>query len=385
MEQDQLKEIAELLDPVDLIICLINFNRQTKQYLLQTTFNKKHDTFNTYNQAFSVADELKIDALIVIEPFDSILSDTSFSFIHSLTTFYKDTYLVTVVNHPEPGQQQLLKNTIQLTIENYLLNKKLEAQEKKYQAYLQEVKTIKEKLLPSAEHTIEGLDYATYYKPNIGGGGDYFDIMDLRDARRRAGYEDTPLVWGVGLVDVSGHGPGAAVEVAMVDAILRTFQGQIGTVASDVMAYLNQHFFTRQSRGGYCTAFLCNYDAEADLFSYSSAGHLPVLIKHHEGHVTVLESETGIPIGIDRDATWVTETTQLEQGDTIILYTDGITEAESVSGEQFGFERLKQVLEDSPAGSAELLMSHFMHDYHQHIDNSTKQDDQTLIMVTISS
>ncbi|MEQ8937213.1 MAG: PP2C family protein-serine/threonine phosphatase, partial [Gammaproteobacteria bacterium] len=125
--------------------------------------------------------------------------------------------------------------------------------------------------------------------------------------------------------------------------------------------------------------------ASTDIFSYASAGHLPILIKHHEGHVSVLQSKTGIPIGIERDYSWTTETTQLEQGDTIVLYTDGITEAESISGEQFGFDRLKSVLEQSPAGSAELLMSNFMDTYHQHVSNSNEQDDQTLVMVTISS
>ncbi|MEM7026832.1 MAG: PP2C family protein-serine/threonine phosphatase [Pseudomonadota bacterium] len=282
-------------------------------------------------------------------------------------------------------EQTYLLKFIDLIIENDKLAKINEAKEKKYQDYIKEVKIIKEKLLPAANYKIEGLDYATYYQPSIGGGGDYYDFVDLRPARRRAGYENPPLIWGFGLMDVSGHGPGAAVEVAMVDAILRTYEGQRDSGPADVLAYVNQHFFTRQSRGGYCTAFLCNYDAEADLFSYASAGHLPVLIKHHEGHVTVLESETGIPIGIERDYSWTTETTQLEQGDTIIIYTDGITEAESITGEQFGLDRLTHVLEESPAGSAEKLMSHFMNDYHQHINHSDEQDDQTLIMVTISS
>ena len=282
-------------------------------------------------------------------------------------------------------QQTYLLKLIDLMIENDRLVKINDAKEKKYQNYIREVKTIKEKLLPAANHVIEGLDYATYYRPSIGGGGDYFDLVDLRPARKRAGFENPPLIWGVGLMDVSGHGPGAAVEVAMVDAILRTYVGNKEAGPADVLAYVNQHFFTRQSRGGFCTAFLCNYDAEADLFSYASAGHLPILIKHHEGHVSVLESETGIPIGIEQDYAWTAETTQLEQGDTIILYTDGITEAESIYGEQFSFDRLKQVLEDSPAGSAEVLMSHFMDTYHQHISNSNEQDDQTLIMVTISS
>ena len=186
-------------------------------------------------------------------------------------------------------------------------------------------------------------------------------------------------------MDVSGHGPGAAVEVAMVDAILRTYHYKAGSGPGDLLTYLNRYYFTREYRGGFSTGILCNYDASTDIFTYASAGHLPILIKHHEGHVSVLKSTTGIPIGVERDYSWIAETTQLEQGDTIVLYTDGITEAESISGEQFGLDRLQSVLEQSPAGSAELLMSNFMDTYHQHISNANEQDDQTLIMVTISS
>ncbi|MEQ8289008.1 MAG: PP2C family protein-serine/threonine phosphatase [Gammaproteobacteria bacterium] len=282
-------------------------------------------------------------------------------------------------------EPQLLLNLVDALVENDRLVKINDRKEKKYQDYIREVKTIKEKLLPSEGHRIEGLDYATYYRPSVGGGGDYFDVIDLRPSRKRAGVENPPLIWGVGLMDVSGHGPGAAVEVAMVDAILRTYEYQAGSGPGDVLKYVNKYYFTREYRGGFSTGILCNYDASTDIFSYASAGHLPILIKHHEGHVSVLQSKTGIPIGIERDYSWTTETTQLEQGDTIVLYTDGITEAESISGEQFGFDRLKSVLEQSPAGSAELLMSNFMDTYHQHVSNSNEQDDQTLVMVTISS
>ena len=112
---------------------------------------------------------------------------------------------------------------------------------------------------------------------------------------------------------------------------------------------------------------------------------MPVLIKHKNGTVNILESESGIPIGIEREYQWFTETTHLDQGDTIIIYTDGITEAESKSGEQFGFSKLTECVESSAATSAELLMDDFMTRFHEHIAGVTEHDDQTLIMVTISS
>lgn len=361
-------------------------NKAGVQSLSGHDVNKQLDAPVTFPANNSHSLYVAIDNLPVV--LQEVLSDCRDVIVSPLQQKPDTCYLLSGVPREKStasSNPQLLLNLIDALVENDRLVKINDRKEKKYQDYIREVKTIKEKLLPSEGHRIEGLDYATYYRPSVGGGGDYFDVIDLRPSRKRAGVENPPLIWGVGLMDVSGHGPGAAVEVAMVDAILRTYEYQAGSGPGDVLQYVNKYYFTREYRGGFSTGILCNYDASTDIFSYASAGHLPILIKHHEGHVSVLQSKTGIPIGIERDYSWTTETTQLEQGDTIVLYTDGITEAESISGEQFGFERLKSVLEQSPAGSAELLMSNFMDTYHQHISNSNEQDDQTLVMVTISS
>lgn len=391
MEHNQLKEIAELidLDIGSLALGQIVYNEDVEQYKLEASYDKKIDLISTHNQIVNVNDLAEEHSIDAVKYFKPKLTESGFNFFHPLDPFHNNVQLLISIDDCEQTfdkqKQCLIKENIKLKIDNYFINQQLAIQELKYLSYLKEVKTIKEKLLPAEGHRIDGLDYATYYRPSIGGGGDYFDLTDLRAARRRAGHENPPLIWGVGVMDVSGHGPGAAVEVAMVDAILRTYQGEKDAGPAEAISYVNKHFFTRQSRGGFCTGFVCNYDAEADLFSYTSAGHLPVLIKHKEGHVTILESESGIPIGIEKEYQWITETTQLEQGDTIVIFTDGITEAESLSGEQFGMKRLITCLENSQAGSAEVLMSNFIDSFHQHISNSVEQDDQTLIMVTISS
>ena len=354
---------------------LININEDESEKIMleeAITFSKKEE----HSFLYSTKDLPK--------NIQSLYSNTQSIIVSKLSNDSEAIYLLTGIRHSKNENSELVLCVIDLIIENYSLKEINDAKEKKYQDYLREVKTIKEKLLPHEDYVIEGLDYATYYRPSVGGGGDFFDLVDLRAARRRAGYANPPLIWGMGVIDVSGHGPGAAVEVAMLDAIMRTYQAEMGAGPAEAMAYINRHYFTRRSRGGYCTGFLCNYDADSDVFSYTSAGHLPVLIKHREGHVSTLESQSGIPIGIDREYQWTTETTQLEQGDTIIMFTDGISEAESLAGEQYGMERLITCLEQSPASSAEILMSNFMDNFHQHISNAVDQDDQTLIMVTIS-
>lgn len=390
MDHNQLKEIAELidLDIGSLAFGSIVFQRDIDQYKLELSYDKQTASFTTHNEIVN-PDDISTGATInIVKVFQSNITDYSFNFFYSLDPFYNNVYLIISIDNGEQlidkQKQDLIKENIKLKIDNYFLNQQLAIQELKYLSYLKEVKTIKEKLLPPTGHKIEGLDYETYYKPNIGGGGDYFDIMDLRDARRRAGYEDPPLFWGVGLMDVSGHGPGAAVEVAMVDAILRTYQGKIGSGPGDVLTYLNKHFFTRQFRGGFGTCLLCSYDSSSHILSYASAGHLPLLVKHNDGSITLIESDKGIPIGVERDHEWDTESVELTTGDIIIMFTDGITEAEAITGEQFGIDRLITCFEESKSNDTKSLMGDFKNTLNEHTKGVEKHDDQTLIILKIS-
>ena len=277
-----------------------------------------------------------------------------------------------------------LELLLQQILDNCALSLELNHQEAMYEAYLQEVKTIKEKLLPHHSHHIEGVDYAIHYSPSIGGGGDYIDIVDLRDARRRAGFDLDSIFWGGALIDVSGHGPGAAVEVAMVDAILRTYQGGADRGPGDVLTYVNKHFFTRQRRGGFVTGILCNYDAAEESFNYANAGHLPPIVKRNAGSVEILDAFGGIPIGITPDTQWETGSVKMTSGDTIIMLTDGITEARSEDNTEFGYETLLNFVEENTINDVQEFMDAFLTRFQAHVKNTSFQDDQTLIVARLT-
>lgn len=389
LENNQLKDIAKLvdLDLASLNLIQIIFDEDAKQYRLKTSFDKDKDLITKHELVIEFNQQKEDQIVKLIKLIKPELSESSFNFYYSLEPFYSNVYLLISLDNfqsSEIDKYDFIKENIKLKIDNYFLNQELAIQELKYLAYLKEVKTIKEKLLPSKDHAIDGLDYAVYYQPSLGGGGDYYDVADLRSALRRAGDEDPPLIWGVGLMDVSGHGPGAAVEVAMVDAILRTYEGQIGSEPSDVISYINKYFFTRQFRGSFSTCLLSNYDTSTQTYSYSSAGHLPILVKHGDGTVSVIESKTGIPVGVEKEHEWVTETIQLEPGDSIILFTDGITEAESKQGKQFGLDNLVACFEKSNAKNVENLMADFEFAFNQYTKGVDRNDDQTLIIINIT-
>jgi phosphoserine phosphatase RsbU/P len=275
---------------------------------------------------------------------------------------------------------QLLAHQI---LRNCELTLALGHQEAMYEAYLQEVKTTKEKLLPHHSHQIEGVEYAIHYAPSIGGGGDYIDIVDLRAARRRAGFNNDDIFWGGSLFDVSGHGPGAAVEVAMIDAILRTYKGAPGGGPGDVMTYVNKHFFTRQRRGGFVTGLLCTFNATEQLFSYANAGHLAPIIRRKNGQIELLDTHGGIPIGIEQDTTWETQSIAMYSGDTIVMLTDGVTEARSIENSEFGYEKVVELVNSHGMDSPDAFMKSFTTTFSEHIKDQDIQDDQTLIVIQL--
>ncbi|HWK54212.1 MAG TPA: PP2C family protein-serine/threonine phosphatase [Hyphomicrobiales bacterium] len=260
-----------------------------------------------------------------------------------------------------------------LAIRNDLL---LQSERHRYRDWLDEVRTIKEKLLPSAEHRLPGLDHAVYYQSSVGGGGDYYELIDLRPARVTG---ESSSVVGVALCDVSGHGPGAAVEVAMIDAIVRTYRGRPQDGPAKVLAYINTHFFTRQLRGSFVTGVVCHVDFEQHSLNWVNAGHLPIVLARREGDIEVLDQSDGIPVGIHRGTTWQVHRTPLAPGDGVLLMSDGITEALSASGEQFGLERVLACLRRRPEGDAGTVVAALVQALRAHTAGHEEQDDQTLL------
>jgi len=269
------------------------------------------------------------------------------------------------------------------TIRHLQLAAQLARQERQYDGWLNEVRIIKENLLPPSDHAIAGVDHAVYYRSCVGGGGDYYDVVDLRPALARNNTDTGALFVGIALCDVSGHGPGAAVEVAMLDAIVRTYRGQLREGPADVLHYLNRHFFTRHLRGAFVTGVLCHYDAASQRMLWSNAGHLPIIVLRGDGRIEVLDDSQGIPVGIDRDSRWDVHETPMQAGDAMLLMSDGITEGVSASNEQFGFERVLGLLQNAAHLSASETVQKVIAALKEHMQGSDDQDDQTLLFLRV--
>lgn len=244
---------------------------------------------------------------------------------------------------------------------------------------LQEISRLQSLLLPRKDLKIDGLQLAFKFEAYKDAGGDYLDLFQLPSP----GGNSELVRWGGIIADVTGHGPSAAVEAAMVDAILRTFKGSDETTPADAANYLNKNFFTRRDRGKFVTATLFSCRSDTLLLKYVSAGHPNGYVKRGEQVIELNESQ-GIPIGVLPDYQWQYKEFKLEHGDILFIYTDVVLETRSLSGEEFGSERLVKTLISAPSCPDELIV-HIHNALFEFSGRSELKDDLTLSAIKLNA
>jgi serine phosphatase RsbU (regulator of sigma subunit) len=249
---------------------------------------------------------------------------------------------------------------------------------------LNSVAKIQRQLLPQDLSATPGLNVASRFAPYAQVGGDYYDITQL-PSYFPEDQNNTPQ-WGFMIADASGHGSAAAVEIAMFDAILRTYPSNNEAGPAGVFNYANRHLFTRTIRGNYITAFVSAYLPNLGVLSYCNAGHPPPMLKRQKNprNISFLDEATGIPLGITPDGQWQSASTEMHKGDIIILYTDGLTEAVSESGEAFGYERLEAIVAESD-NNPQLILENIEAALSAHQKQLRQKDDQTLLIIQAAS
>jgi len=169
--------------------------------------------------------------------------------------------------------------------------------------------------------------------------------------------------------------------MAIIQAILhahpREFDGPAG-----LLAHANHHL-CQKNIGGFVTAFLAIYDPAAPRLVYAAAGHPPPLLKSSvDDRILRLDVVSSYPLGIDAANTFEEATVELQQGDTLLLYTDGITEARAKDQTMFESERLEQEFKKCAARPDDLI-KHLLKAVNVHQREQAQVDDQTLVVARI--
>lgn len=237
---------------------------------------------------------------------------------------------------------------------------------------LKVVGEIQRSLLPSPLPEIPGVELAAHYQTSRRAGGDYYDFFPLPDGR-----------WGIFIADVSGHGTPAAVMMAMTHTMAHAYPGHPEPPDS-LLSYLNQRLANASNNGSFVTAFYAIYDPRDRTLTYSSAGHNPPRVLHADScDPHVLDSVQSLPLGIEPDEKYHQAVLRLRPGDTLLFYTDGITEVFNPAGEMFGTARLDETFCRSKGQDIHALVHNIVERVHAFAHSRTMADDQTLLVARL--
>ncbi|ASJ22599.1 serine/threonine protein phosphatase [Brachyspira hampsonii] len=190
-------------------------------------------------------------------------------------------------------------------------------------------------------------DIAAVSIPSKNVGGDFYDYIKISDTK-----------YALVIADVSGKGLGAGFFMTMTRSILRVYFSEMDD-PSKILEATNKHIYKDSNNGMFVTCFLVVIDTENKTLTYSNAGHLTqYLLKKYEISTldSILEMHThGKPLGFIENATYQNKQISYSSSDTIILFTDGITETFNKSEEEYGEERLKNILKNDYDDAKELV------------------------------
>jgi serine phosphatase RsbU (regulator of sigma subunit) len=249
-------------------------------------------------------------------------------------------------------------------------NARLVARERERQRLEQEIniaRDIQQALLPRNFRDYQHLSVTGCNFPCLSVGGDYFDVFPLGENR-------TAFL----LADVSGKGLGAALVTTMLQGVLSGMT--LGTDPARLFNHLNRFLCDHVEIGRYATMFFGILD-EMGTLEYINAGHpSPILIRQN-GSAEEAFTEGSFPVGLVPEAEYCTATVKLEPGDTLVLFSDGVTEAMDPKEEFFGIPRLVQLLtghNDTPLDEMQKLLLEAVENFSR---GASQADDLTLLLV----
>lgn len=230
---------------------------------------------------------------------------------------------------------------------------------------------IQKNLLPKELKINFDLDLSEYFKPAKEIGGDYYDYNFI---------DDNSIFLTIG--DVSGKGIPAALLMTSIRATLKSLCHTYNSV-DDMLIKLNNFMCKDMSEEMFVTIFHSHYNYQTKVLTYSNAGHNPLLVYKAKDISVEEENVKGTAIGFLEGYKYRLGKINLSQGDILLYYTDGITEAENAQKELFGLERLKRVFLENSYKTASEIKEEILKELERFRDGHEQNDDITLLVVKI--
>jgi sigma-B regulation protein RsbU (phosphoserine phosphatase) len=247
------------------------------------------------------------------------------------------------------------------------------AQRERLNRELEIAREVQQRLFPQQLPNVAGLDYCAECHPAREVGGDYYDFLELPGGR-----------FGIAIGDISGKGIGAALMMANLEACLR---GQVSAASStpELMRRVNRMVYDASSANRYATFFYAEYDPQTARVVYVNAGHNPPIVLRRAGaewEVSRLESG-GPVIGLLPDCQYQQSHFDLQPGDLIVMFTDGISESMNGADEEWGEDRLIACAKTCCNLSARETLDRMMAEATAFAAGAPQHDDMTLAVFRI--
>lgn len=264
----------------------------------------------------------------------------------------------------------VLAAQLAVAMENARLYEQLSADESRMERELQAARRIQGAMLPEVPTEDYGLDLAARYVSARELGGDLYDFIRY-----------SPSHLGIGLGDVSGKGTAAALYGAVAIGILRSL-AQKKIRPAETLRELNDLICERRIEGRFMTLCFARWHRARRKLRLASAGHSQPLL-YQSGQCEKIPI-TGFPLGFEPGVEYDELTLTLSPGDVLLFYSDGIPEAASHSGEQFGTSRVMEILQANAAKSASDLADELMSQVAHFTTGAAINDDRTLLVIKVN-
>jgi sigma-B regulation protein RsbU (phosphoserine phosphatase) len=232
-------------------------------------------------------------------------------------------------------------------------------------------------LLPATPPQVPGLTIAFATRPANTVAGDFYDVF----SRTASNPGETRFLLAV--ADVAGKSIPAALLMATFQASLRTLSATSSSL-SEVVAGMNQYACTNSQSGlRFTTAFLAEFDPFTRALSYINAGHNPPILRRSNATVERL-TNGGLPLGIQGEASYASGHVTLQPDDWLVIFTDGLVEAENARGDDYGEQRLLDVLQAGATASPNELLRRMLSEVDLFVGATPQHDDITCMLVKVS-
>ncbi|HEY0007452.1 MAG TPA: SpoIIE family protein phosphatase [Tepidisphaeraceae bacterium] len=228
---------------------------------------------------------------------------------------------------------------------------------------------VQQRMLPADSPNIPGVDVAYTYVPCFELAGDFFDFIELPDDN-----------FGLVVADVSGKGIPASLIMASVRAALRA---QVDNVyyLYEVVRRLNTMLYRDTKPTEFVTLFYGVLNARTRRFTYCNAGHPPALLLRNK-EVTELPSDNMV-LGIDPDQQYRQNVVDLQSGDAILMYSDGLPDAMNFEQQPYGKERVLSAFKSTAGHTVQGMADHLLWDVRRFVGLSNRSDDLTMVVMTV--